>query len=66
MDERWSLIEIHPRMLISFLYPSKAQALVAAIELCDDAIDQKAFYIEGPHGQRIDRAAIKMMHAASF
>lgn len=61
MDERWNLIRVHPGMLISFGYPSRERALLAALDLCDDVGDDCAFHVEGPSGQRIEQSDIHTM-----
>jgi hypothetical protein len=61
MAERWNLIRVHPGMLISFGYPSREHALLAALDLCDDVGDDCAFHVEGPSGQRIEQREIVIM-----
>jgi hypothetical protein len=61
MNNHWNLIQLRPKMLISVTYPSKDDALIAAIDLSYDVRDDSTFFVEGPAGQRIDQQEINLM-----
>ena len=48
-------------MLISIMYPSKEDALIAAFDLSYDVGDDTTFFVEGPTGQRIEQHEINLM-----
>ena len=61
MNDRWNLIQVKPRMLLSVAYPCRVDALNAAVELSRGIGDDTAFFVEGPAGQRIEQHDIDLM-----
>lgn len=61
MNDRWNLIQLKPKMLLSVAYPSRRDALNAAIDLSHDTGNDATFFVEGPAGQRIEQHDINLM-----
>ena len=61
MNDRWNLIQVKPRMLLSVAYPSREDALNAAVDLPHGIGDDTSFFVEGPAGQRIEQHDIDLM-----
>jgi hypothetical protein len=57
MERIWHLYRVCPTTLVSFSYPSKERALLAAYDL-DGSWRGVALYIEAPNGERIEQPEI--------